>query len=88
MSDVTVAVLSQWEKANPLFKPPIICLPRSMEQRLTKEWERARKAAQQIKNLCTELRKEILQESKKYDKKKETYWIKRSQPVSTMKKQF
>ena len=25
---------------------------------------------------------------KKYDKKKETYWIKRSQPVSTMKKQF
>ena len=26
---------------------------------------RARKAAQQIKNLCTELRKEILQESKK-----------------------
>ena len=25
---------------------------------------------------------------KKYDKKKETYWIKRDKPVSTMKKQF
>ena len=26
--------------------------------------------------------------NKKYDKKKETYWIKRDKPVSTMKKQF
>ena len=25
---------------------------------------------------------------KKYDKKKETYWIKRDKPVNTMKKQF
>ena len=25
---------------------------------------------------------------KRYDKKKETYWIKRDQPVRTMKKQF
>ena len=26
--------------------------------------------------------------NKKYDKKKETYWIKRGKPVSTMKRQF
>ena len=26
--------------------------------------------------------------NKKYDKKKETYWIKRDKPVSTMKRQF
>ena len=25
---------------------------------------------------------------KRYDKKKETYWIKRDKPVGTMKKQF
>ena len=45
MRDVTVKVMGQWEKANPLFQPPIISLSRSMEQRLLKEWERAKLAA-------------------------------------------
>ena len=45
MSDVTVKVMGQWEKASPMFKPPIILLSRSMEQRLLKEWERVRLAA-------------------------------------------
>ena len=38
-------VMGKWEKANPLFQPPIISLSRSMEQRLLKEWERAKLAA-------------------------------------------
>ena len=45
MSDVTVKVMGQGEKANRMFKPPIILLSRSMEQRLLKEWERVRLAA-------------------------------------------
>ena len=28
-----------------MFKPAVICLPRSIEQRLAKEWERAKLAA-------------------------------------------
>ena len=45
MRDVTVKVMGQWEIANPLFQSPIISLSRSMEQRLLKEWERAKLAA-------------------------------------------
>lgn len=45
MSDVTIAVMKQWEKANPQFKPPIICHARSMERNLVEKWERAILAA-------------------------------------------
>lgn len=45
ISDVTTAVLKQWEMANDLFQPPITCHSRSMERRLMKEWERTRLAA-------------------------------------------
>ena len=41
MVDVSSEVLAQWEKANALFKHPIICTKSSLERRLEKEWERA-----------------------------------------------
>ena len=43
--DVTLKVMGQWEKANPLFKPTIISQTRSIEKRLLKEWERSKLAA-------------------------------------------
>ena len=42
---VSVKVLAQWDRANHLFKPPIICTQRSLERRLQREWERAKLAA-------------------------------------------
>ena len=45
MVDVSSEVLAQWEKANALFKHPIICTKSSLERRLEKEWERARLVA-------------------------------------------
>ena len=45
MKDVTAKVLVQWERANDVLKPPILCTSRSLERRLEKEWERAKLAA-------------------------------------------
>ena len=40
-----MAVLGQWQKANPYFKPPIICNSSSIERRLKVEWEKAKLSA-------------------------------------------
>ena len=39
--EASKAFFAQWEKANALFKHPIICTKSSLERRLEKEWERA-----------------------------------------------
>ena len=45
MRDVIISVFAQWERANVLFKPPILCASRYMERRLENEWETAKLAA-------------------------------------------
>ena len=45
MQAVAKEVFVQWEKANYMLKPPILCTQSSMERRLLKEWERAKLAA-------------------------------------------
>jgi hypothetical protein len=45
MRDVTTAALGQWEKANPLFRPPIICTTKSLERSLERDWEKAKLAS-------------------------------------------
>ena len=45
MKQVAQDVISQWEKANHLFKPPVICTQKSLERRLETEWNRAKLAA-------------------------------------------
>ena len=56
-----VAVMGQWEQANPQFRPLIICQARSMERKLVKEWEKTILAARNMlgKSLKTELESKL-----------------------------
>ena len=47
MRDVSMEVLTQWQRANFLFQSPVICTQKSMERRMEKEWKRAKLAAYQ-----------------------------------------